>query len=292
MIRKLLSRIRYEINRPLLEKVDAINKNLNFLVNQTLSFDQVKTLPSVRHIQEKQMDILQKLAVFFEKHQIRYFLSYGTLLGAVRHHGFVPWDDDVDLGVFREDFYKIIAHEEDLEEFGIHFSCPFSKSGYFTARGWHKFYDAEKKYHVSIFNFDLVNTPDIKNFLKIRTAYNKTAIRHRIKYEKGSYSLQQLKDKLDQLNNRYFKEADFVTIDKAGQNTFIVKNICASMHVDFTRFSYIFPLQKQEFIFANDQEVKRFPIPNNPKGVLEDFYSKDFMHFPTDLYPKHVKKKI
>lgn len=53
-------------------------------------------------------EMLGKLDTFFTENNIAYYLAYGTLLGAVRHQGFIPWDDDVDLFLPRESFVRLI----------------------------------------------------------------------------------------------------------------------------------------------------------------------------------------
>ena len=59
---------------------------------------------SVEEIKIIQFDILLNVKEFCEKHHIKYFLFYGSLLGAVRHKGYIPWDEDIDIGMPRPDY--------------------------------------------------------------------------------------------------------------------------------------------------------------------------------------------
>ena len=64
---------------------------------------------SLRQIQGILLDILSDVDAFCGAHGIRYSLAFGTLLGAVRHKGFIPWDDDVDIIMPRSDFDRFTA---------------------------------------------------------------------------------------------------------------------------------------------------------------------------------------
>lgn len=60
-----------------------------------------------KQIKKIELDILLELTKFCDQHNIKYFLVYGTLLGAVRHKGFIPWDDDIDVAMMREDYERL-----------------------------------------------------------------------------------------------------------------------------------------------------------------------------------------
>lgn len=63
---------------------------------------------SVKDIQNVSLDILRDIHQFCVDHDIKYTLQGGTLLGAVRHQGFIPWDDDIDIAMPRPDYNRFI----------------------------------------------------------------------------------------------------------------------------------------------------------------------------------------
>ena len=64
---------------------------------------------TLRKLQETELSILEAIDDLCTRHDITYFLDSGTALGAIRHNGFIPWDDDIDLGMLRPDYDRFLA---------------------------------------------------------------------------------------------------------------------------------------------------------------------------------------
>ena len=67
---------------------------------------------TLREIQLEELDMLKNITDFLDKQKIQYFLCGGTLLGAVRHKGFIPWDDDIDIFIPRKDYERFLKITE------------------------------------------------------------------------------------------------------------------------------------------------------------------------------------
>ena len=81
-------------------------------------------------IKELSIQILHYVDDFCKKNDIKYSLAYGTLLGAVRHKGFIPWDDDIDIMMVRKDYDRFIA------EFSKDSNSLFSVASYETDKNF------------------------------------------------------------------------------------------------------------------------------------------------------------
>lgn len=82
---------------------------------------------TAEEIRKVQLDMLEAFAAFCKENDLRYFLDAGSLLGAIRHNGFIPWDDDIDLGMPRVDYEKAIALGKN--GFGGHYRIMTAEEG-------------------------------------------------------------------------------------------------------------------------------------------------------------------
>ncbi len=97
-------------------------------------------ISQLKKIQSIQLEIAKEFIRICDKFNLQYFLVGGSLLGAVRHKGFIPWDDDLDLGMLRDDYKKFIkcCNNELNQKFYLH--CHVTDSKY-----WLPFAKLKKK---------------------------------------------------------------------------------------------------------------------------------------------------
>lgn len=119
----LAATLRYAVLKSLgMENVQEEIDTMYYLIDQ---LNDVSSLPptsdpDLRVMQRCDAYLLGIFDLLCRKHGLTYWIEYGTLLGAVRHKGFIPWDDDTDLAMPRADFNKVYdcMHDE-LAEYGI-----------------------------------------------------------------------------------------------------------------------------------------------------------------------------
>lgn len=101
----------------------------------------------LREAQFRMLYILEEVDRICKKHKISYWVDSGTLLGSIRHRGFIPWDDDLDIGMLREDYVKFL--DVVSKELKDEYFCQTPLSDKYAEAPWAKIRDNNSK-----INFD------------------------------------------------------------------------------------------------------------------------------------------
>ncbi len=220
--------------------------------------------------QVKCMEIFNLFKKVCEEHNVQYWLFGGTLLGAYRHKGFIPWDLDMDVQMLREDFIKVIPYIKEA----------FKDTEYIVREVWQDHFQLRIKTHDNIIGLDIF--PVDKYYKETLTGEEKKAL-----YEKINNTADMLIAKVNEDKN-FGKNIDEARsyINKIIQEN-ILENKPVSVEkpilfcgVDLKQESLpiynwddIYPLDKLEF------EGIQVPVPKNYKKCMILKYG-DYMKLP------------
>ena len=263
------------------------NKNKKRIkINYKNYSDITKIPPSEGFLREYQLALLAILKEFdriCELNHIRYWLSGGTLLGAKRHKGFIPWDDDIDVDMMRGDY----------ERFSSVFNACTKNADLFCELWRDKNAPATcilKIKHRKIKQLSIDIFPHDFYFTTVR-GKDKKQLNKKIKKirQRLSFSLFRIKN-TDELSEKI----KYLTLNVINQKIEVDERICPSIHwgIDFPHkwknwvydYDQIFPLKKIEF------EGCLFNCPANTDFMLKNIYG-NYMNFPKSICPHHTDEE-
>ena len=260
------------------------SKNKKRIKTDYLKYKDITKIPAaegfLREYQLALFSILKEFDRVCELNNIRYWLSGGTLLGAQRHKGFIPWDDDVDVDMMREDYEKFpsifnaCTKNHDLV-------CEYWRDKNAPATIILKIHHRKiKQVFIDIFPHDFY-------FNNVQGSDKKRLNRKIKKIRKSlSYSFFRMPE-----NEKLIEKIKYLTQVKINENIDVDERLTPSIHwgIDFPHrwhnwiydYGQIFPLKKMDF------EGYKFSVPADTDFMLKNIYG-DYMKMPKSICPHHT----
>lgn len=256
----------------------------------------------LRKAQELMLILLKKFAKICDDNDIHYFLDSGTLLGAIRHNGFIPWDDDIDVGMLRKDYDKfcqvLMTYKDEnivLQNFETDsgFGFSFSKLVLKNTKWIEKFaMNTNRDYEgifLDIFPFDKVPNDDkqIRKIYKINNFY-KAILFAKLGYNPGIkkpfkrflFALLKFFSKFFSVKALQNKQVKLCTKYNYLENNYLVTEFGGTFYESLNPESFYKETCKHRF------EDDYFNIPKQYDRVLTHMYG-DYMTPPVDPTYKH-----
>lgn len=257
-------------------KLDICLDRLNFLeklIKTTVCVSDIPPASGVLElVQKSEVAILKRFSEVIKQHKLRWWIDSGTLIGYIRHNGFIPWDDDIDICVMREDYEKL--PEILLAEFT-------SGGFFFTVGDIIRLYYKELHIWVDVFPIDqggkraslrgeeYENFVEILNYIKSLSDFNHDKWLHHEAPVSKEYIQTALKLRDEKLVPQKAKDGFlFLGVETS------VRNRCL---IDY---DWVFPLKKSMWMGV---EVY---IPSHPDYYLTAFYG-DYMGWPDNFCAAH-----
>jgi len=261
----------------------------------------------LRRVQLVELEMLVEFDMICRKHNIRYSLFAGTLLGAVRHKGFVPWDDDVDVVMLYDDYLKFIdiaGKELDKEKYFLRTQetdkdnnlcfTQIKRNGTLFKRANRDMYDTHNGIFIDI--MPLFNGAE-NRFIHRLHAYISRRYRTATWAHMGAIGERKLLRRmyytiLAKPSNKvnYSKFIKYATIFK--RETGLISHLCFGKRAPYKKAYGL----KNIFYNLTDIEFEghKFLVFSNYEDILSYAYSDDYMRYPTPprRFAKHLPGSI
>ena len=248
---------------------------------------------TLKHLQKVQLMMLKDFIKICEDNNITYFVNGGTLLGTIRHQGFIPWDDDIDIMMFREDFdklNKVMANHNEkyhlinvLNEETYHYTwARFNLKNTILEEWWAKQVDYTVNIFIDIFILYGLPKNKFKRFIhKWRCfALNQMVQYSIVKFENES----KIKEIIQQLAYYFLKIIPISpnTLKKRCIKTYRKYKDDESEEVcDFPALVLLPIYKRNDWLPAKKAKFEDIEVnvPNNPDSILKIIYG-NYMELP------------
>ena len=250
----------------------------------------------IKHLQEVELMILKDVVNLLDKHDLKYYMYGGSLLGTIRHKGFIPWDDDIDIIMFREDFDKAldILHNELPDKYDliqmdyIEDCCDYFAKISLKNTTFGRWYTDYVDYDLGI-NIDIFSLDNIPNNDFLGKLHNKGYV-FCYQFVINSCIRMDMYTKLSTtLHHAVYDFLNFIPINRKTWKKLLTKEITFFNNKKTERVTDCFnlggymPYQRDDFEPAIKAQFEDFEvnIPKNYDKLLTQIYG-DYMKIPPE----------